>query len=333
MIEPSEVAAAIEARVGSGRAPGVVGVATPRLTAGSGVAWTVAQIEMWRDTELAWLGWEGLRPSTSHAGASDRAARIALALADARVRDVTMILTARGGGTGPAADVLWPVMPALPARWAAGPGVVLAVCEWINGRDPRPILDLATPPLGYRAADQLRLLIERGASGPLIRQQLLTADVDQARYGATDRDAARRLEASDRSVLGAAMNRAGWAVQITHEDPETGQVVGYLLREHARVAVLDLSVDAVEVDGDVVRALVGHGAIDFVDGTEHCAAWQRFTEAGGLSDVDAVGALMEVHVLGQEMPRAAARLVTSPTVMARTDVLLNGGPTRGPRQM
>jgi hypothetical protein len=303
------------------------------LTAGSGVAWTVAQIEMWRDTELAWLGWEGLRPATSHAGASDRAARIALALADTRVRDVTMILTARGGATGPAAAVLWPVVPALPARWAPGPGVVLAVCEWINGRDPRPILDLATPPLGYRAADTLRGLVEAGVGAELLRDEFLGADLDTARYGVRDREAARRAEARDLSVLGAAMNRAGWAVQITHEDPETGQVVGYLLREHARVAVLDMRVDAVEDDGDWVRALVGHGSVDFVGQAGDHDAWLRFTEQCGISTSDAVRALMEVHVLGQDRPRAAARLVTSPTVMARTDALLNAGPTRGPRQM
>jgi hypothetical protein len=51
----------------------------------------------------------------------------------------------------------------------------------------------------------------------------------------------------------------------------------------------------------------------------------------GVTDGAAVEALVLARSLDLAYPQAAARLATSPTVIAATDHLLTAGPTRGPR--
>jgi hypothetical protein len=147
----SRVAEAIRPRVAAHQAPGVVGITDPQMMADSGVPWTSAQIELWRDQELAWLD----RVLLEAPGRDpDQAARIGLALADVRVRDVTLALSVRQEHTEAVAAALWPVAASLPQpRWSAPTGSVLALCEWINGRDPIRVLDLTAPGLGYPLAD------------------------------------------------------------------------------------------------------------------------------------------------------------------------------------
>jgi hypothetical protein len=321
----SRVAEAIRARVAAHQAPGVVGITDPQMMADSGVPWTSAQIELWRDQELAWLD----RVLLEAPGRDpDQAARIGLALADVRVRDVTLALSVRQEHTEAVAAALWPVAASLPQpRWSAPTGSVLALCEWINGRDPIRVLDLTAPGLGYPLADLTRRTHAAGASAQQMRTWALGEPLDAYRYGSTHRDLADAGEGDELMVLGAALNRAGWAVEVAQVDAETGMLVGYLLREHTRVAVVEARVDL-----DDTGALIGGtGALDFAADRARAGDWRAVVGNAGVSDGEAVGALLAARGLDLASPRAAARMATSPTVMAATDQLIaRTGPTRGP---
>lgn len=315
------VAAAIRARVAAHQAPGVVGITDPPMMAESGVPWNAAQIELWRDQELAWLD-RALLEATPGVDA-DRAARIGLGLADARVRDVTLALSVRQGRTEAVAAALWPVATSLPAPWWSAPtGTVLALCEWVNGRDPIGVLDRTAPVLGYPLADLTRRTHAAGVSAAQMCRWVLGQPLDEYRYGGTLRDVARAGEVDAHVVLGQALNRAGWSVEVSEMDPEAGMLVGYLLRDHTRVGLVEARV---AYDG----ALAGGGAaLDFAAAVGAAEAWRAVVGRAGVSDGAAVGALLAARSLDLAHPRAAAGLATSPTVMARTDQLLPAGPTR-----
>jgi hypothetical protein len=318
------VAAAIRDRLEAHLAPGFVGITDPRVMAGAGGVWTAAQIELWRDGELAWLDRALLEAPRSLA--ADRVARIGLALADTRVRDVTLVLAVRAERTAAVATALRPVANRLPAAWAAPTGTVTALCEWINGRDPIRVLDRSAPARSYPLADLARGTHAAGGTADQVCQWLRTGTLDGYRYGDQHRAAARAGERDEVVVLGEALNRAGWAVDVTVVDPDVGMLVGYLMREHTRVAVVQARV-TLDADGDVVT---GTGTLDFAADLAPAAAWRAMVARAGVSDGSAVQALLAARGLDLTCPAAAARVATSPTVMARTDQLLSAV-TRGPR--
>jgi len=302
-----------------------VGITDPRMMVGSGGLWTAAQIELWRDGELAWLDRALLE--APRAPDADRVARIGLALADTRVRDVTLVLAVRAERTAAVATALRPVANRLPTAWAAPTGTVTALCEWINGRDPIRALDRTAPARSYPLADLARGTHAAGGTADQMCQWLRTGTLAGYRYGDQHLAVARDGEVDGAVVLGEALNRAGWAVDVTAVDPDVGMLVGYLMRDHTRVAVVQARV-TLDVDGALVD---GSGALDFAADHTRAGAWRAMVARAGVSDGAAVEALLAARGLDLAYPQAAARLATSPTVMARTDQLLSAGPTRGPR--
>ena len=77
--------------------------------------------------------------------------------------------------------------------------------------------------------------------------------------------------------------------------------------------------------------VAGTGAVSFAPNSADAADWRTVVATAGATDGAAVEALLLARGLDLVHPQAAARLATSPTVLTRTDQILQGGPTRGPR--
>ena len=234
------VAAAIRDRVAARAAPGIIGTTTPQALLVTGAPWSAAQIELWRDTELAWAN-TALVDGVS-APDPDRIARVGLALADTRVRDVVLALTVREARAAQVAEGLWPVVTSLPHPWRTPAGTVLAWTEWVQGRDPVAVLDLAAIGHGYRLADMLRTAAAGGVVGDVTRA-FTDGALEDYRYGTEDVDIAWKAAADQHVVLGQALNRAGWSLHVSVVEPDAGRLVGYLLHDHTRVAVVQARVD------------------------------------------------------------------------------------------
>ena len=318
------VAAAIRDRVAARAAPGIIGTTTPQALLVTGAAWSAAQIELWRDTELAWAN-TALVDGVS-APDPDRIARVGLALADTRVRDVVLALTVREARAAQVAEGLWPVVTSLPHPWRTPAGTVLAWTEWVQGRDPVAVLDLAAIGHGYRLADMLRTAAAGGVVGDITRA-FTDGALEDYRYGTQDVDIACKAAADQHVVLGEALNRAGWSLHVSVVEPDAGRLVGYLLHDHTRVAVVQARVDFDPTD-DLVAAA---GALDFGPHSTAAGDWRAVVGNAGVTDGAAVEALVLARSLDLAYPQAAARLATSPSVIAATDHLLTAGPTRGPR--
>ena len=320
------VAAAIRTRLAARQAPGIVGAATPANVLSVGNPWSAAQIELWRDTELAWLNKALVEGATT--GEPDRIARIGLALADTRVRDVVLTLTVREDRAHQVAEGLWPVATNLPQPWQAPTGTVLAWCEWIDGRDPVAVLDATAPGGGYRLAEQVRMAATAGVPADVACRWATSAPLEDYRYGTDDVDVAWKAETDQAVVLGQALNRTGWALHVSAVDPTAGNLVGYLLRDHNRVAVVEAHGLALDPAGQFVA---GTGAVSFAQNSSDAADWRTVVATAGATDGAAVEALLLARGLDLAYPQAAARVATSPTVLARTDQLIATGPTRGRR--
>ena len=317
-----EVARAISDRLAGNLAPGVVGLSTrARVLQERGAVWSAAQLELWRDTELAWLN----RALFAGGAAGDdpgTAARIGLALADIRVRDVAVVLAAAPAARRPVAQTLWPVVSHLQQPWRAPAGTVLAVVEWTSGRDPRFLLDFAAAGQRYRLAEMLAEAIAADTEPDRWYSSMAKVPPEDLRHGTDEPGGwALALESEPAVVLGCALSRAGWALQIAEaaDTPSGPAYVGYLLRDHTPVGV---------VESNLQRHRTW---VSFPGRPEDAAAWERATANAAVTAEHALAALATVEGLDLAAPPVAGRLATSPQVLARTDQIIDRGPARGPR--
>lgn len=316
-----DVADAIAAALAAHRAPGVIGLTTRASTSAArrGDGWSAAQIEAWRDTELGWLNHALLEVSTVPSAA--RIARIGLALADTRIRDVVLGVATAETARHPVAEVLWPVVAALPVPWRAPAGTVLALIEWTRGCDPRGVLDFATAGARYDLAEQFTAMLDDGYPAQAWCQGVAALDPAQLRHGVDELALTRRLHTLPTIVLGAALARAGWAVSITNQaDTPTGPAyVGYLLHEHTRVGVVAANVEHT------------HIRVDFPGRPADQAAWEHAVGNAAVSSDTAITALVAVRGLELIAPGTSGRVAASPVVVARADQITATGPTRATR--
>lgn len=311
-VDAGEAAAAAVARRLAGRlAPGVVGIATrARVQDERGEVWSAAQIELWREEEQAWLRRSAAAGPAEQPDSED-AARIGLAAADSRVRD-TLLHDAAGDvwTAGRTADLLGAAAQLLPQPWRGPTATAAGAAAVLADRDPRPLLVLAGGPvLGGMLWRALREPAGVGALGAALRSM----SYDQVRHGWTGRDAeadraqAEQLERNPMVVLGAALGRAGWALDITAVDasPKLPGGEGVLLHDHLPAAA--------------IRFRGSEGAALFPGGPQS-QAWEAATsDSAGTGE--ALTALLVSGAMDLEAPHLAGRVAVSLPVLARTDRL------------